>query len=88
MHPVAHEEFIPFKSIEVHDEHFNKVLRNHGLKVLNTVRKMITRIDDEESMIDMLRDTGKRHGCYNANADYIEVSCCNMVKATPRYISL
>ena len=74
MHPTIKDEFIPFKSIDVNDERFNKILRNHGLKVLNTVRKMVHRIDDEQKMGEMVEATGTRHGSYNANAQLIEVN--------------
>ena len=73
MHPTIKDEFIPFKSIDVNDERFNKELRNHGLKVLNTVRKMVHRIDDEKKMVAEVELMGTRHGSYNANAQLIKV---------------
>lgn len=74
MHPETKDDFIPFKSIDVKDERFNKILRNHGLKVLNTVKKMVFRLDDPASMVKMVQATGVRHGSYNANADLVKVS--------------
>jgi len=35
------EDFVPFKSIDVDDPEYNRILRNHGLRVLNTVSKMV-----------------------------------------------
>ena len=72
-------EFIPFKSIEVEDEQYNRTLRNHGLRVLSTVAKMIHRVNEEEKMIAVVRATGTRHGKYNAKASLIDVS--NIIKA-------
>jgi len=41
MHPTMKEDFVPFKSIDVDDPEYNRILRNHGLRVLNTVSKMV-----------------------------------------------
>lgn len=53
---------------------FNKVLRNHGLRVLYTVGKMIHRLTDEKKMADVVIATGTRHGGYKAKAPLIDVS--------------
>lgn len=74
MHPSTRGEFIPFKSIEVNDEQFNRVLRNHGLKVLNTVSKMVHRLEQPDKMVEIVRCTGTRHGDYTANASLVDVS--------------
>ena len=72
--PEVKSDFIPFKSIEVEDEQYNRTLRNHGLRVLCTVAKMIHRVNEEEKMIAVARATGARHGKYNAKASLIDVS--------------
>ena len=77
--PEVKSDFIPFKSIEVEDEQYNRTLRNHGLRVLSTVAKMIHRVNEEEKMIAVVRATGTRHGKYNAKASLIDVS--NIIKA-------
>ena len=71
--PEVKSDFIPFKSIEVEDEQYNRTLRNHGLRVLSTVAKMIHRVNEEEKMIAVVRATGSRHGKYNTNASLIDV---------------
>ena len=52
-------------------EEYNRTLRNHGLRVLSTVAKMIHRVNEEEKMIAVVRAT--RHGKYNTNALLIDV---------------
>jgi len=73
-HPGVKDKFIPFKSIDVNNEHYNRILRNHGLRVLKTVGKMIHRVNEEEhKMINIVRDTGTRHKAYHAEATLIKV---------------
>lgn len=71
------DDFVIFKSIDVMDKEYNRVLRNHGLRVMSTVAKMIHRLDNEEKMIAIVRDLGTRHGKYNAKAPFIDVSTYN-----------
>ena len=54
-------------------EQYNRTLRNHRLRVLSTVAKMIHRVNEEEKMIAVVRATGTRHCKYNAKASLIDV---------------
>lgn len=74
MHPDVKDEFAPFKSIDVNDEKYNITLQEHGVRVLDALGKMVHRIDDENTIILMLRDLGTRHGAiYYAKPSLIEV---------------
>ena len=67
-------DFTVFQSIEEADmEEYNRTLRNHGLRVLSTVAKMIHRVNEEEKMIAVMRATGTWHGKYNTKASLIDV---------------
>jgi len=75
MHPSVKTEFIPFSSIDVKDEKYNQILREHGVRVLSTFGKMVRRIDDDASVVPMLKELGTRHGAiYNAKSALIGVS--------------
>lgn len=74
MPPADEDGFIPFKSIDTESDRYNKILRNHGLKVLNTISKMVRRINNDEKMLTVATSVGERHRDYNANARLIVVS--------------
>lgn len=75
MHPSVKDEFVPFQSIDVQDEKYNTILQEHGVRVLATFGKMVRRIDDESTIVPMLRELGTRHGAiYNAKSSLIGVS--------------
>lgn len=74
MHPSVKDEFVPFQSIDVKDEKYNTILQEHGVRVLATFGKMVRRIDDEGTIVPMLRELGTRHGAiYNAKSSLIGV---------------
>ena len=63
-----------FQSIEEADmEEYIRTLRNHGLRVFNTVARRIHRVNEEEKMIAVVRATETRHGKYNTKASLVDV---------------
>ena len=56
------------------DLQYSNQLRTHALRVMGTVEKCLSRIDDQKKIQEMLQDLGSKHVMYNAKVDYIDVS--------------
>ncbi|XP_067949165.1 cytoglobin-2-like [Watersipora subatra] len=81
MPPEKGSDSVPFKSIEVNNERFNKILRNHGLKVFNTIRKMVSRIEEDDKMVAAVEATGCRHAGYGGEASLTDLMCPQFMQA-------
>ncbi|XP_064623616.1 uncharacterized protein LOC135485475 [Lineus longissimus] len=73
-HPEAQDIFLSFKGIPHKELRDNPQLRSHSLRVLGTVDKVVSRINDEEKIAAVLLELGKKHKAYNAHTDFLEVS--------------
>ena len=49
-------------------------LREHGLRFMSVVKKLLSHLDNKERFDHMLLDLGRRHHDYHANSDLIVVS--------------
>ncbi|BFZ23448.1 hypothetical protein BsWGS_26487 [Bradybaena similaris] len=67
-HPDSIDSFLAFKDKAVEDIEQSAVLKAHALRVMQTVDKCITRLDDVDKMAAILCQLGRRHVGYKANA--------------------
>ena len=64
---------MPFKAIASEDLRFSEELRQHGLRVINTVREVVDKIHDQDAVVTHLHELGRKHVMLNAKPDYIDV---------------
>ncbi|XP_070579200.1 cytoglobin-1-like isoform X2 [Ptychodera flava] len=55
-----------------------KRLREHGLRFMGLVKKLLTCIDDNDRFDSILLELGKRHIDYNADISLVDVSTSKM----------
>jgi len=70
-HPESYDSFLAFKDIDVRDIDKSSILKAHALRVMQTVDKCVSRLDQTDKMADLLRKLGRRHIDYQANARLI-----------------
>ena len=69
--------FIPFRGLTADELRNCDKLRQHGLRVMNTVDKCISRIDKPERLESILHELGHKHVTFNIKTDYLDVSRIN-----------
>ena len=69
--------FIPFRGLTADELRNCDKLRQHGLRVMNTVDKCIARIDKPERLENILHELGHKHVTFNIKTDYLDVSRTN-----------
>ncbi|XP_077994050.1 neuroglobin-like [Glandiceps talaboti] len=73
----THPETRPFfgftESAENDDPKTSQRLREHGLRFMSLVKKLLTYIDDNERFDNMLLDLGRRHRNYKADINLVDV---------------
>jgi len=72
-HPDVQQLFIHFRGLTGKELRKNKCLREHGLKVLNTLDKCIARVDQLSHLENLLHDLGKIHCTHHIKTDYLRV---------------
>ncbi|XP_045161812.2 myoglobin-like [Mercenaria mercenaria] len=71
--PELKETFATFKDKNVDELQYTGLLRNHALRVMTTIDKCISRLDQPSSMISTLRKIGVHHTLYKVPVEYLEV---------------
>lgn len=62
-----------FRGISADELRKNKKLRDHGLRVLNTLDKCISRIDETESLEKLVHELGQKHAIYKIKKEHLHV---------------
>ncbi|XP_045187996.1 cytoglobin-1-like [Mercenaria mercenaria] len=70
-YPDVQQLFVHFRGLSSTELQNNKKLRDHGLRVLNTLDKCITRIDDTERLEKLLLELGQKHVMFNIKVEYL-----------------
>lgn len=70
-YPDVQQLFVHFRGLTTEELKNNKKLRDHGLRVLNTLDKCITRIDEQERLEKLLLELGQKHVLYNIKTEYL-----------------
>ena len=66
--------FVPFRGLNSEELRQNVGLREHGLRVMGTIEKCITRIDKPEKLTSMLEVLGEKHIVFDTKIEYFDVS--------------
>lgn len=67
-----------FRGLSAEELRNNLKLRDHGLRVLNTLDKCISRVDEHERLEKLLFELGQKHLMLNIKVEHLDVSkiCC------------
>lgn len=71
--PELLELFANFREHALGELKKNGLLRQHALRVMATVDKCITRINEPDAFIELLHDVGVAHRKYKVPSEYIQV---------------
>ena len=71
--PELLELFANFREHDLHEIKKNGLLRQHALRVMATVDKSVTRIDEPDAFIGLLKEVGNAHLKYNVPSTSIQV---------------
>ncbi|KAL8585140.1 hypothetical protein ACOMHN_013156 [Nucella lapillus] len=72
-HPDVQAIFLPFKGQSLDELKQSAQLKGHVMRVMGTVEKCLSRIDEPEKLQNLLHDLGAKHVLYNARIDYIDL---------------
>ncbi|XP_045187995.1 cytoglobin-1-like isoform X2 [Mercenaria mercenaria] len=70
-YPDVQQLFVHFRGLSPDELQNNMKLRDHGLRVLNTLDKCITRIDETERLEKLLLELGQKHVIYKIKVEYL-----------------
>jgi hypothetical protein len=71
--PELMEVFSKFKGRDLLELKRAGLLRQHALRVMATIDKVITRLDEPTALITLLKESGAHHKLYKVPQDYLQV---------------
>ncbi|XP_052766614.1 cytoglobin-1-like [Mya arenaria] len=80
-YPDVQQLFVHFRGLSSDELRNNIKLRDHGLRVLNTLEKCISRVDEPERLEKLLFDLGQKHSMYNIKVEYLYLLVPQMQQA-------
>ncbi|XP_052820400.1 uncharacterized protein LOC128246248 [Mya arenaria] len=84
--PVLIEIFANFRGRDVGDLQRSGLIRQHALKVMGTIDKCISRINEPENLAKLLIETGALHKKYNVTPDVIQAIFPHFINAVKPHI--
>ncbi|XP_060573308.1 cytoglobin-2-like [Ruditapes philippinarum] len=84
--PELLEVFSKFKGRDLDELRRAGLLRQHALRVMATIDKVITRLDEPSSLKQMLREVGEHHKVYKVPPDYLQVILPHFLNAIKPHI--
>ncbi|WAR15350.1 CYGB2-like protein [Mya arenaria] len=84
--PELIEIFANFRGRNVGDLQRSGLIRQHALKVMGTIDKCISRIDEPENLAKLLIETGALHRKYNVTPDVIQIIFPHFLNAIKPHI--
>ncbi|XP_048737254.1 uncharacterized protein LOC125652250 [Ostrea edulis] len=79
--PDVQDLFVPFRGLTSEELRHNVGLREHGLRVMGTIEKCITRLDKPEKLIAMLETLGEKHIMFDTKAEYFDLLSPQLIQA-------
>ncbi|KAH3854812.1 neuroglobin-like [Dreissena polymorpha] len=70
-YPDVQQLFVHFRGLSAEELRHNRKLRDHGLRVLNTLDKCISRVAETERLEKLLLELGQKHNVYNIKIEYL-----------------
>ena len=71
--PELKDAFQKFKGKNLTELQHTGLIRAHALRVMATVDKCISRLDEPSNLANLMIEMGRHHRQYNVNPDYIQV---------------
>ena len=71
--PELKDAFHKFKGKNLTELQHTGLIRAHALRVMATVDKCISRLDEPSNLANLMIEMGRHHRQYNVNPDYIQV---------------
>ncbi|XP_052820399.1 globin-2 A chain-like [Mya arenaria] len=84
--PELIEIFANFRGRDVGDLQRSGLIRQHALKVMGTIDKCISRIDEPDNLAKLLIETGAMHRKYNVPPDVIQIIFPHFLNAIKPHI--
>ncbi|XP_052820396.1 uncharacterized protein LOC128246245 [Mya arenaria] len=84
--PELIEIFANFRGRDIGDLQRSGLIRQHALKVMGTIDKCISRIDEPENLAKLLIETGALHRKYNVPPDLIQIIFPHFLNAIKPHI--
>ncbi|KAJ8308105.1 hypothetical protein KUTeg_012979 [Tegillarca granosa] len=72
-YPDVQDLFVPFRGLTVDELKDNVRLRQHGLRVMNTIDKCISRLYKPDKLYSILRELGEKHVMFETKLDYFDL---------------
>lgn len=72
--PDVQDLFVPFRGLNSEELRQNVGLREHGMRVMGTIEKCITRIEQPDKLTSMLESLGEKHVVFDTKIEYFDVS--------------
>jgi len=71
-HPDVQENFENFRGQTIESLKGSEALETHALSVMNSVNKVVSRLDQPDRLVQLLHDLGRKHISYKANMAFLE----------------
>ena len=71
--PELKDAFAKFKGKNLTELQHTGLIRAHALRVMATVDKCISRLDEPSNLANLMIEMGRHHRQYNVNPEYIQV---------------
>lgn len=84
--PELMEVFSKFKGRDINELRRAGLLRQHALRVMATIDKCITRLDEPTTLRTMLRESGAHHRTYKVPSHYIQIILPHFLNAIKPHI--
>ncbi|XP_062573832.1 uncharacterized protein LOC134235698 [Saccostrea cucullata] len=79
--PDVQDLFVPLRGLSSEELRHNVGLREHGLRVMGTIEKCITRLDKPEKLTSMLEALGEKHIMFDTKVEYFDLLAPQFIHA-------
>lgn len=79
--PDVQDLFVPFRGLNSEELRQNVGLREHGMRVMGTIEKCITRIDQPDKLTSMLESLGEKHVVFDTKIEYFDLLSPQLIQA-------
>ncbi|KAH3828339.1 hypothetical protein DPMN_130295 [Dreissena polymorpha] len=85
-HPEVYDSFVSFHAINTSELEYNAILRQRALRVMGTVDKCITRLDNREKLRELITELGIRHNNYSVKIECIDLMGPQFISSIKPYL--
>ncbi|KAL4237674.1 hypothetical protein ACF0H5_002388 [Mactra antiquata] len=80
-YPDVQQLFVHFRGLSFEELQHNTKLRDHGLRVLNTIDKCISRLEEPERLHKLLVELAEKHIMYSIKTEYLALLVPQLLNA-------